>query len=503
MLKTRFKQLGTLLTIAAVILGGCSKSGGESSSPAPGASVSPGATQTAPKLPEVELSFYYLTFSEQRDLQLVQDEVNKLLKEKINATVKLNALTWDNFIQKTNIMSAAGESFDMMWMANWMNSYVGNVTKGALLPLDELIDKHMPKTKQSLPKEMWDATRVNGKIYGVPNKQIYSAPKGIGIMKTYVDKYNVDMNSIKTYEDVIPIFEKIKKDHPDVLLGNMLIGDTPGLKFENLGDGFNQIRADDKQAKVFNVYESEEFKKLLKQNTEWNKKGWVDPRGALPGQDFGAEIKAGKYPIQLGKPIKPGVESDTKAQTGLDYVYKALETPLASTGSAQATLIGISKQSKNPDRSAMFLELINTDKQLYNLMTYGIENKHYKKVSDNLIEQVKDSGFDQSGISWMFGNQFNAYYKAKEDVGNWEKTEEINKATQYSPLMGFVFNQEPVKNEVAACNAVKDEFKNMFTGFGDVEKDYPKFIDKLKKAGIEKVTAEAQKQVDAFLAAKK
>jgi putative aldouronate transport system substrate-binding protein len=34
----------------------------------------------------------------------------------------------------------------------------------------------------------------------------------------------------------------------------------------------------------------------------------------------------------------------------------------------------------------MFLELVNTDPYLSNLINYGIEDSHYKKVNESIIE---------------------------------------------------------------------------------------------------------------------
>ena len=51
----------------------------------------------------------------------------------------------------------------------------------------------------------------------------------------------------------------------------------------------------------------------------------------------------------------------------------------------------------------MLLNLLNTDKEIYNTLVWGVEGKHYKKVADNRIETIKDSGF-QMGSPWEFGN---------------------------------------------------------------------------------------------------
>lgn len=70
--------------------------------------------------------------------------------------------------------------------------------------------------------------------------------------------------------------------------------------------------------------------------------------------------------------------------------------------------------------------------------------------------------------------------------------------------MGFVFDDTNVKNEITQMTAVVNEYKVIFTG---AVKNPTKELDernaKLKDAGIEKVQAELQAQIDAWWAANK
>ena len=70
--------------------------------------------------------------------------------------------------------------------------------------------------------------------------------------------------------------------------------------------------------------------------------------------------------------------------------------------------------------------------------------------------------------------------------------------------MGFIFDPSPVQNELAACSAKIDEF-NTNLKFGklasmeEVDASLKAFSDALNEAGIEKVVAECQAQLNAFL----
>ena len=72
--------------------------------------------------------------------------------------------------------------------------------------------------------------------------------------------------------------------------------------------------------------------------------------------------------------------------------------------------------------------------------------------------------------------------------------------------MGFVFNTDAVANEIAACNNVIAEYNGLDTGaYGTEEatlKAVDEFVAKLKANGLDKIIAEVQAQVDAWVAAR-
>jgi len=72
-------------------------------------------------------------------------------------------------------------------------------------------------------------------------------------------------------------------------------------------------------------------------------------------------------------------------------------------------------------------------------------------------------------------------------------------------LISFVFNADQVKTEYAAIKGLEDQYyKPLNFGLVDNPAAYlAEYRDMLKKSGIDKVKAEMQSQVDAYLAAGK
>ena len=77
----------------------------------------------------------------------------------------------------------------------------------------------------------------------------------------------------------------------------------------------------------------------------------------------------------------------------------------------------------------------------------------------------------------------------------------MNASAVTSSVLGFSFNPEPVKTELAQCASVVNEYYvPLFTGSVDPDAVLPPFLDKLRNAGADKVIAEMQKQIDAWKA---
>jgi putative aldouronate transport system substrate-binding protein len=105
----------------------------------------------------------------------------------------------------------------------------------------------------------------------------------------------------------------------------------------------------------------------------------------------------------------------------------------------------------------------------------------------------------------MVGNQFIAYYVNPDQVGAWEETEKVNSEASL-PMDGpFVFDPTPVQAEMTAIDSIVAQFNEVLM-WGLVNPDDPQkgidaFNAALKSAGLEKVLAEMQKQLNEFVEA--
>ncbi|MGO4497653.1 ABC transporter substrate-binding protein [Paenibacillus sp. 2RAB27] len=514
----KMERLFVLLSIGIfVALTGCSTQESEltSSPPAPSTAETQTAQLTTNQLAPVELTYYFPN-GPQKDLQSVEDAVNKLIKPKINATVRLKLIDWGVYEEKMKVTMASGEPYDLVWTGAGFNNYFKNVANGAYAPLDDMIANY-PDMKKGIPDMFWNAVKVKGHIYAVPVFQQATAGYGYVIQKALADKYNLDWKSVTKLSDLTPFLETVKKNEPNLIpweFSDAFTVAPPMFGLESLGDSKTPGDLYIKDgSKVVNQYETQEFKDYIRMMRDWYTKGYLRKDAAIL-KETSADRKAGKNALQLGQ---IDIDSVALASAGMDatgrmsvyntatqsYDFQFVK-PLLTTDKAAATMTAISANSPNKERAMMFLNLLNTDKEIYNTLVWGVEGKHYKKVSENRIETIKEGGY-QMFAPYEFGNMSLSYLTEGDPKGNDQKFTQmwvaLNKNATPSNVLGFVFDFTPVKAEKANVDAVIDElYFAIASGSVDPEKYLPQFLDKMKKAGSDKIIAEKQNQLDAWKA---
>lgn len=485
-------------SLAAAVLAGCGK-GDEA--PAAGSSPAAGtATAGTQTLAPVELTWYYPLSQLQGDQETVAAEVNKITKEKLNATVKLMPVPIGDYVQKMNTVLAAGEKFDILW-TGYLLKPEELVRKGAIQPLDTLLDKYAPELKKDVPQVMWEGLTVDDKIYAIPNQQINGNRIGFIIQKRFVDKYNLDVTKIKKFEDIEPFLEQIKQNEPNIIpFGSAFVSAAQGVNSDQMWvlpglDDHFYVKKDDPTYKLLRYPEEDLVN--FKLASKWYKAGYIF-KDAATAKMSDYETK-GQMAVIMNNVLKPGVEAEVKTKNGGNDVVVVPITDWFSNGYSATTNQALSRTSANPERAMMLLNLVNTDKQLYNLLCNGIEGTHYEKVSDNVVKTKADSRY-KPNMDWVFGSVFNSYLKEGQPANVWEETKKINATSNVNPIGAFKFNSEPVSTEIANLNAIWGEYKKgLTTGTLDFDKTWPTMYDRLKKAGEDKYVAEVTKQFNEFL----
>jgi len=457
---------------------------------------------------EYELTYYmvYNAANTPQDLSTVQKKLSSVLKKKINSTIKIIPYTLSEYTSKLSGAIAAEAKFDVCFTSPDVNPYLTNVQREAFVPLDKLLPKYAPETWKSIPTNIWEQARINGKIYGSVNEQIF--PRTFGFeaksalnIQTFLDEeyggitpdqvYTLKKNSLDFLEEYLGWLKennkgckgKISELHTEsTLLCNS--------GFDDLGTGMatpGVIQIDDKTHKVINQFKTDDYKEIIDRSYKWRELGYIDDA-------------ASAYDLTPDTTWKPGYKVGNMIRLSESHYF---------TSFVVGTMNAISTTSKNPARAMKFIELMRTDEEVHNLIQFGVEEVHYIKDPDNdkrIAEWVAGSGYNNSNFGWGLGTEFISYLQPDQEDDLWEQVKAINDNTPTSDLIGFNFDATKVKQKIADCKAIINEFLTAFSKaqFKPEQKDnkYQEMIQRLEAAGCNDIIDEKQKQIDAFFAAK-
>ena len=435
------------------------------------------------------------------DFDNVMNYVNDLLEKKIGVRIDLQLYSnTEELNQSIDLDMAAQEAIDLIWMNQ--ASYQNYVNEAGLLPLNELLDEYAPNLKGSIREAYWNALDVDGEIYAVPNQQIAISQRAMIIQKSYADEFGAVPASVSKVEDIEPFLNWLVEKHPEVypVQGSTLTirWQDPGMRYEEIpGVAALNIEYNDPTKVVLEAREW--YYKPTGYKYEEMTKGWIRSDSGS-GVDESADIAANKYVIRFDT-NRPGIEAEYQTKYGVEWIRVPVGEAYTTSTSLTSTLFGIPYTSKNPEKAVELLNVLHTDKEIFNALMYGIEGVHYEKVSENKVKVKEKSGWDGYTSAWAFGNSFLAYAYGDQPENLAEMTIALNESAKLSPIDGFQFERAGFESVIANVGAVKEEYWESMC-YENSAKLYDAYIKKMKDAGIDELMAEAQKQLDEYWAEK-
>lgn len=456
-----------------------------------------------------ELKMCFITFSSiPKDLDLVNAEINKITKAKINATVKIEPIISSEYSQQINLKLNSNENLDMFITGTLSGifDYPVLASKGKLYPLDDLIKSKGEGINLALGDEYLNSCKIHGKIYGIPTVKDLATEHGFKIKKELLDKYKIDIHKIKNLDDFEALMKTIHDNEPDKyfgVMGGTSIVDSIGVSAfgDKLVDGYG-VLMNPNELKVVDYYETKEYYELLKKIRRWYELDYIFP-DVVTNKENDVLLMRERNLYGATAYINPITQYLQMKTVGFPVEIATLYPAVKNTSTITNFMWAIPSYSKNTEKAMEFLNLMYTDKDIINLLDYGIEGKHYKKVkeSEEIIDVISDNNNGENGYSldqeYMFGNEFLAHIWTGNPNDIWKQIDTFNKNAVKSKATGFLFDATPVMAEYTEVSRIVSEYKPALeNGAVDPDKVLPDFIGKLKEAGIDKIVAEKQKQLD-------
>lgn len=425
------------------------------------------------------------------DNDKVLEALNEYTSEKIGVKVNIKYADWGEWELKFPTIILSGEDFDMMFIDH--TYYSVPVHLNAFADITNIIEDESPDLKNFIPDILWQGVKVNGKIYSVPTYKDSSQTQYWVWDEDLVKQLNIDYKSIVTFEELDIAIRKIKEAYPSKY---PLYIDQNGIQglldiYDSMGGlPVVGVSYSDKDAKVVNVLNQPDIIEKLNFIHKWYNEGFIDPNAptiaSLP-----------KYKIVYSQQGFEGADTIWSMQDGYNVVSNKMWGPFYSTPTIQGSMNAIFSGSNYIKQAVKYLELVNTDATMRNMLAYGIEGEHYKVTSENTVEYLNEN---YRPTLYSQGTFFNLMPVSPNASNQWELVRKQNETASTSPILGFTFDDTNVRDELIDCKAQYESYKSqILTGVREPNEAIEELNTILYNNGLQKIIDEAQMQINKFL----
>ncbi len=421
--------------------------------------------------------------------------MNEYTAEKIGVKIDIKVASWGDWDTKINTIVNTGEPFDIMFTNN--SKYSQQVNMGAFADLTDLVQSETPDLYNFIPQKVWDGTKIGGKIYSVPTYKDSSLTQYWVFDDKYIQKYGIDTAGIKTLKDLDKPLRDMKAGEGKSFYPMSL---TQGDGFNGFFNGYDDmtlglppigVKVDDASRKAVSVLEQSDVMDNLKQLHQWYKDGIINP-------DAPTKTEAERNRPFFSAQAFPGAEASWQITSGVEkYTMFQIFGPIYTTSTIQGSLNAISANSKYKNEALKYLQLVNTDPKLRNMLAFGELGVDYSNVDgEKVIERTSDTW---PLAAYTQGTFFNLAVTKGAPVDQWDQVRKLNDQATSSTNLGFALDISNLGTEVANTKAVWDKYRyELLTGASDPETMVPKIVAELKAAGLDTLMKAAQEQIDAY-----
>lgn len=378
------------------------------------------------------------------------------------------------------------------------------------MSLNELLPEYAPKTYAHFGQEVWDQCAVDGEIYLFPKVSTEFNSHGVLIREDLRVQY--DLPEIKTMDDLGAYMAGIKANEPDLIPFNTQASTNPLSMFGQANDFSSDIGGRTSvtyrlgnPSELFSYVFTDEYEAFVNRQRDWYNQGYWSASVLSEKSNNNDFFKMGLSAVNLSNIPTAATTLRGAEDNGFEAKYYVVEgdSKIERT-SYKGNGYALSMNAANAERAVMFLELVNQDQEVYDAIIYGIEGVTYALTAEGQTTApegvpVSDTGILNLGMG--VGNTERERTSASFPEYLAEIQADFNARGVAPDLGGFIFDPSNVSAEIAALANVYTQYQLPLNwGVTDPATALPELRKMMLEAGLETLMAEAQKQVDAYLA---
>lgn len=463
---------------------------------------------------KIVLAFY--NSNNLSDAAVVADAINEITIPAIHTEVELMPVEMGAWSQQLSLMIAGDEALDLAptFFAG-PGTFDAMYSQKQLTKLNDLLNDYGQDILKTLPADYLKATTYDGDIYAIPINADKVSNLYLNMRKDILEEIGMleKAQNIKSMSDLEEILAAVKaktdliplaaSGHAIIHFSTLLVNDTfaDAVSFDKLvGDYVVTLSTD--PTKVVNLYETEEFRSSVAIIEDWFNKGYIHPDAATTDEDSNRYVISGKC---FGF-FSAGENATAYIGAG-EIPFEMLQVCLASAPIATSNINTITwtipVTSREPEAAMKFLNMMYTNKEIVDLLNYGVRDVHYVVDEDGHYYYPEGMDFSNTtyypSMTWLFGNQYLAGVWGEDPLDIREQSKKINENAQLSPIFGFVADASEYSTQIAGLTSATSEFVDQIKCGVDSLENVEALVGKMKSAGIDEIVAGVQDQLDTWL----
>ena len=433
----------------------------------------------------------------------VLEAVNaKLIADGLNINIEITYL--DDYWQQLALAIAGGQVFDLAW--SHLEHLGDNVRLGVFQPIDDALAAHGPVLLEHTPDSLWLGGSVAGVRYAMPRVVPLSYARSVFNIRGDIREAH-GIPPITTIEHMEQFLAAVAEHEEDMYPAGGWLPETLYPVYINahfLVNWLLFVYPDDPT--VHSLWHSEEMAQIMERLWSWAQNGWLlspDEHERLDGPDAGFDH--GFVAAVNANPMRALERVDQFTQNVPDG---RIETVVLYPDAwwnffAGDNQLAVPSTSNNVNEAVQFVNWLKSSQENFDLFSFGVEGVNYQLV-DGAVDTSIGTGANHYSINrWMWDDLRLARFSANFSQTDVNQLMTWDDRSQLSPYLGFMFDQEPVSNEMAAIWGIIwgptgiAEFTRSFSEFAGGR---DQLIRELDAAGLQTVVEEAQRQLDEWMA---
>lgn len=451
------------------------------------------------------LVWYYVGGGMPENYESWAEKFNAYVEPIIGMKVEIQCIGWGDWSNVRSVTVQTGDDWDLIFTD--AGSYYSDIDLGALADLTPYMDQ-VPGLTDLIPQAYLDACVVDGKLYAIPAYKDSSMTDFFVWSKDSVEAYFPEYADAHTLAEAYEGLKKINAATGEIWGVSGSIGSIDAHSHDSASLGRCGIGINVKTGTEFvAMYEDEALLSQYRILHQMFNEGLINSDAATRTGEYDGPTVVG---TAQGWP-SAGVTTWGPGR-GEDVVCVQYEDTLVSNGTIMGSMTGINANSDHVLEALKFIELVNTDSYVRDMLGYGEEGVQWEYTEAYGEKRVHKI---DGAPSWTFaaytqGTFFNWTLTDDVETNYWvEEVQVQNENAIPSPALGFVVdttvevNGKTVADHVNGFCATVTEYFNLFaSGTADPDATVAEMMGVLRQADFDAVLAEINRQYSEFLASK-